>query len=307
MNCETAQKDLSLFLDGELPVEEEGILREHLESCESCRRELEREEAAHRVAQSVEIALPPELLSQCRRDLSPRIAREAGVPLGRENLRRWFSFRLPRFGAFARPAGAVALIAAGFFAARLTAPLASPLPPAQPAVDEGAVSTRIRYIEAEPGGKVQVVVDETRQRVLVGRPDDLPVRNLLLAAAKDSADPGLQVDSLDILKNNCGSEEVRSALISALEQDANPGARLIALDGLKQFAGDPAVRAALAHALLTDDNPGVRGQAIDVLIEKQQRDTISVLQQLVQRENNDSIRLRCQNALRAMNASVGTF
>jgi len=304
MNCETAQQELSLLIYGELPLEEEGILREHLESCEACRRELEREEAAHRAAQSAEVAPPPELLSRCRRDLALRIARDGGVLSGWESLRRWIGFRLPRLGAFARPAGAVALIAAGFFAARLTAPHGPPPPAAK---DEGAVSTRIRYIEAEPGGTVQVVVDDIRERVLVGRPEDLPIRNLLLTAAKDPADPGLRVDSLDILKNNCGSEEVRSALIAALKQDANPGARLVALDGLKQFAGDPAVRAALADALLTDNNPGIRGQAIDVLIEKQQRDTISVFQQLMQREGNDWIRLRCQNALRAMNASVGTF
>jgi hypothetical protein len=261
---------------------------------------MEREKAAHFAAESIGLTPGPELLNRCRRDLRARIEREQGR-------RRWFNLNLGRLAAFSRPLGALALIALGFFAARFTAP-GPPAPTEIVRMDEPVLS-RIRYVQPEPSGQVQVVVDETRQRIVLGRPDDQRIRSLLLTAARDPVDPGLRVESLDILKNRCDSAEVRMALISALKHDPNSGVRLKALDGLKRFAGEPEVRSALSQVLLTDDNPGVRIQAIDLLVQNKRHedDMISVLQQLVQKEDNNYIRLRCQRVLRDMNASVGTF
>jgi len=61
------------------------------------------------------------------------------------------------------------------------------------------------------------------------------------------------------------------------------------------------------QVLLADDNPGVRAQAIDLLVEHKGAMTAGVLQEVVQKENNGYVRLRCQRALDEMNASVGTF
>ncbi len=120
MNCETAQKELSLFLYGELSLEEEGILQEHLDACESCRQELEREEEAHRAAESIEFVPAPELLNRCRRDLRARLERESRPGVW-TRLRRSFGFGLAPLAALGRPVGALALVALGFFAARFTA------------------------------------------------------------------------------------------------------------------------------------------------------------------------------------------
>jgi plasmid stability protein len=79
------------------------------------------------------------------------------------------------------------------------------------------------------------------------------------------------------------------------------------LDALKAHGGEADVRAALTQVLLADDNPGVRAQAIDLLVEHKGAMTAGVLQEVVQKENNGYVRLRCQRALDEMNASVGTF
>jgi HEAT repeat protein len=112
---------------------------------------------------------------------------------------------------------------------------------------------------------------------------------------------------MDILKTRPYSADVRRALLQALQHDPNPGVRLKALEGLKQFAAEPDVRSTLAGVLLADDNPGVRTQAIDLLIQKREEDIVGVLQELMQKDNNNYVRLRCQRALQEMNASVGTF
>jgi len=79
------------------------------------------------------------------------------------------------------------------------------------------------------------------------------------------------------------------------------------MDALKPYAGASEVRSALAKVLLVDDNPGLRTQAIDLLVQKKEDALVGLLQELVQRDSNDYVRLRCQRALQEMDASVGTF
>jgi HEAT repeat protein len=142
---------------------------------------------------------------------------------------------------------------------------------------------------------------------LSGNLDDQSIRKLLLAAAKDPSDPGLRVESVDLLKGQPESTEIRRALLYALQHDANSGVRLKALDGLKGFAEDPETRKALTQVLLTDQNPGVRTQVIDLLIQHKNDNMVGVLQELMRKEDNGYIRMRCQRALNDMNASVETF
>jgi hypothetical protein len=169
------------------------------------------------------------------------------------------------------------------------------------------VTSHVRYVEPTAGGKVQIIVDESRQRVFSGSVEDGNIQRLLLAAAKDPADAGLRVESVDLLKNQAESAEVRGALLYALQHDPNAGVRLKALDGLKSFADDPPTRKTLTHVLLTDDNPGVRTQVIDLLIPHRSDSIVGVLQELMAKEDNDYIRMRVQKALHEMNASVETY
>jgi HEAT repeat protein len=82
---------------------------------------------------------------------------------------------------------------------------------------------------------------------------------------------------------------------------------LKALDGLTQFADDPDTRKALTRVLLTDDNPGVRTQVIDLLVQRHTDAMVGVLQELLEKEDNGYIRMRCQKVLGEMNASAETY
>jgi hypothetical protein len=292
MNCESATRVLSLFLYGELTLEEEQSFQDHLEGCEGCRRKFEAEKAIHQALEEREVAPPVALLERCRRDLARRLARE---PAPRAGWRGWFEW--PRL---ARPAGAVALAALVFFAGRWTA-----APAGGPTLDP--LVSRVRYVLPEASGKVRVVIEETRQRFLTGDPGDEQIHRLLLAATRESSDAGLRAESLDILNRRPASDELRGTLLYALEHDPNPGVRMKALDALKPYAGTPEVRGALAKVLLADENPGLRTQAIDLLVLKREDALVGLLQELVQRESNGYVRLRCQRALQEMDASVGTF
>src|SRR5229473_2937789 len=161
---------------------------------------------------------------------------------------------------------------------------------------------------AAAGGRVQIVLDETRQRVVSGRLDDVEIRALLLAAAKDPSDPGLRAETVNILNTGAQSADVRDALIYALRRDQNAGVRLKAMEGLKPFAREPEVRGALAQVLLSDSNPGLRTQAIDLLTagpgENLDRRIVGTLQELMSREDNSYVRARSQRVLESMKASA---
>jgi HEAT repeat protein/putative zinc finger protein len=307
MKCEEARERMPLFLYGELSFEEEERLETHIDQCAGCREALGREKVLSQAFDAAQAVPSQGLLDNCRAELRGRIAQvepEHSHFWGK--LREGFSIHFHFAPGWAQVAGAMAMLALGFAAARMTP--GSMLGPWRAAGVAGEpITSRVRYVEPVASGRVQIVVDETRQRVLSGNLEDQTIQRLLLKAAKDPSDAGLRVESVDLLKNRPQSAEVRTALLYALQHDPNAGVRLKALDGLKEFASDPETRKTLTQVLLKDDNPGVRTQVIDLLIQHRSEAMVGVLQELMNKEDNDYIRMRCQKALNEMNASVETY
>lgn len=307
MNCDTARQDLVLFLYGELTFEQEELLEQHLDSCAECRAERARLEHMGSLLDSSEPALPPGLLARCRRDLSASIEQERQGHSPMAAFRAFWSRWVVSPPMWMRPVGALAMLAVGFFGARFVPTHSPALAQMGVPQDPPPVISKVRLVNPDETGQVRVQYDEVRQRELRGHLDDDRIRRLLLAAAADPADPGLRVDSIDILKNQTSDNEVRRALLNALRTDTNSGVRLKALDALRPYARDTETRQVLAQVLLTDDNPGVRTQAIDLLVQSKEPEVAGVLQQLLRQEENSYVRSRSQKALNDMKASVGTF
>ncbi len=313
MNCEEGSKSILPYYYGELPPDEEERVEEHLDTCESCRRELERQQVLASVLDRRAIQPPDALLEDCRDALASAV-RSAGPPLAPvvappaqgPSVAERLTALWTAVWSFRQPIGAVALLLLGYFSAQIVHGGARPGVVDTAAAAEPLVS-RVRSVQPDSSGHVQISLDEVRQKVVSGRLDDSRIQQLLLAAARDENDAGVRVESVGILKDHAASAEVRGALLNALAHDTNPGVRLKALEGLKSFAGDAQVRQTLTQLLLTDDNPGVRIQAIDMLTSSPNDSVVGVLQNVVGHEDNDYVRWRCEKALKDMNASVGTF
>jgi hypothetical protein len=306
MKCDQVKDLIPLFLYGELSFDEEDGFEAHVDECAACRETLARERRFHRALNAQELTPAPELLARCRQDLERNLT-SAGRPHGSwwGRVRDAFTIRPAALPGGWQAAAAMALVAFGFFSARWI-PYSIPGGPQMASLGE-PLTSRVRYVEPQASGRIQIVVDETRQHTLSGSLEDEPIRRLLLAAAKDPADPGLRVESVELLKSTPQSADIRTALLYALQHDSNAGVRLKALEGLKGSAADPEVRQALTRVLLSDKNPGVRTQVIDLLTEHKEDRMVPVLQELIRKEDNGYVRLRCQKALREMNASVETF
>jgi hypothetical protein len=313
MNCESISKFIPLYYYGELTPEEEERLEAHIHECAGCARQMEQQRSLAAALDTHQVTVPPLLLEDCRADLmaaiqggAPRVDPPAKGPwrLFLDALAASFS----GMGKLRQPIGALALIAIGFFAARLSTsgqPSTNSVLSSLTSPTDDVYST-VRSVQPDGSGGVSIALDETRHKVIRGRMDDNNIQRLILAGAHED-NPAVRVESVDLLKTQSGNTEVRDALLNALSQDSNPGVRLKAIEKLKPMAADEEVRKTLRNVLLADDNVAIRMQAIDLLVAHRDDNVVGVMQGLVQRENNNSVRLKLEKALRDMNASIGTF
>jgi hypothetical protein len=317
MNCESVTKLIPLYFYGELPPEEEDRLEQHLDTCAACARQAESQRVLSAALDRREMQPSAALLAECRHDLMRGVYRqEASVLRPVQPAAHWARLHnglgawLPSLGPWRMPLGASALLVLGFVTARWTAPGAGGPFSLASLTPENVVSS-VRSVQpahegAQPG-EVQIVVDETRRRVIFGKLNDSNIQRLMLAAAHDENNPGVRWESVDLLKSHSDSSPVRELLLNRVAEDPNPGVRLKALDGLKTFTADPEVRKVLAQVLMHDGNPGVRIAAVDALTAHADDNMVGFLQGVVQKEDNTYVRRRCVKALQDMNASVGTF
>lgn len=310
MTCDSVLKSIPLYFYGELtPAEEEGM-EQHLHECAACGREMERQRALAVIADRHQAEMPAGLLEECRADLMAAIQGGAGAPERGPGPWRLFlnavSESLSGWSRFRQPVGALALLAVGFLAARVTIKPAGVTESGVVPAPSDQVFSTVRSVQPNPSGGVQISYDETRRHTVSGAMDDDNIRRLLLSAARED-NPAVRVESVDVLKSQSGSSEVRDALLNAVAHDPNPGVRLKAVEGLKPLATEPDVRKVLAKVLLSDDNPAIRMQVVDLLVEHRDDAIVGVLQGLMQKENNHYVRLKSEKALKEMNASLGTF
>jgi hypothetical protein len=312
--CDKVQSQLGLYLYGELTFDEEERVETHVESCAGCAAALEKEREFHAALDKAENQTSPSLLWESRQNLRDRLELEP-QPESAAVLGWWSRFvssirPVGGFdGAWMRPAGALALVALGFFGSRLV-PSGSMLGGLTSMGITGPQTSRVRFIEPADNGRIQIVLDETRQRTITGELTDQEIRGLLMSAAKDPSDPGLRAETMSLLNADAKSADIRGVLLYALRHDQNAGVRLKALESLRPFANDSEVRTALTEVLLNDNNPGLRAQAIDLLTQDSDdidRQVIGVLQELMNRESNAYVRQRSQRLLEAVNASAEIY
>jgi len=310
MSCEEVKQQISWYLYNELDERERTAVEDHVESCPSCSEEVERERAfLARLSARRKLEPSPALLAESRHDLMRSIYRAerlmengAATAAPARALRdMWFSMRI-----WWQPAAATLLVLAGFWggwAVRRPAQVAG-----SPVIPGEASLANISSVNLDPqGGVVQISFDETRRQTLTGSVQDPKIRQFLIYAAKNYGNPGVRLDTVDILKDRAGDSQIRGALLDVVAKDGNAGVRLKALEALKPYAHDAEVRQSLIGVLTHDENPGMRVQAIDLLTEAQDRSLVGVLQGIAQKEENNYVRMRCQSALQEMNASVETF
>jgi hypothetical protein len=319
MTCRETQTKLSLYLYGELEFAEEEALEEHVNGCALCERALAYEKAWHSAVNAEHTDVPLELLAECRQDLRGAVESATAARQSRPWWRRpWRQSWAESLGFSSAPwsmrlAAASFLVFVGFSAARFIDRNGLPGDISMGAETMGVIdpaTTRIRDIEPGENNRVRIVYDQ--QRAITGPADNEEIRAWLVAATKDESDPGIRVDSVQMLNGQTG-RDVRDALLNSAQHDANAAVRLEAVEGLRRFRDDPATQEGLVYVLQQDENAGVRSKAIDVLAPARGSITMSpdiadALETVMRSgQPDDYVRMRCIELLRQMNVQIDVY
>ncbi|HLH05527.1 MAG TPA: HEAT repeat domain-containing protein [Bryobacteraceae bacterium] len=313
MSCHDAQTKLSFYLYGELDFAEEEAVEQHLAECAFCQQALAREKTWHTAASAGYRDVPLDLLAECREDLRHTLRAEAAA----ESPRRRFSFDwgslfriTPNRWSYQLALGSF-LVFLGFAGGRLVNRMPDLNFGSGPNTASLLGGAHIRDIQPSGDGQVRILVDHVDQREVVGTLRDENVKRWVLAAVQDPNDPGIRVDSVEILAND-GGNDVRDALLDRVEHDPNAAVRLKALEALQHFSDDPVTRNAIVSVLQRDSEPALRAAAVDVLASANGKlvltpEAAATLRQLARSERDDYLRLRCLQILQADHDAFGIY
>lgn len=325
ITCADMERFAALYVWDELEPEPRAAVEEHVAACIACAARLAEERDFSLLAAQRQLQEPSvTLLAQCRSEFSDALDQQesSGIVARLRNLmrpKRWFSLHPALSAAGCIVAG---LLVGTALPSLLRSPESPATPPsaaapqpraALPVSLEAAQISGISVIPTsdpqQPGVEVRYVAE--RPEVVRGSLDDVEVRRMLVQVMQDTSrfHSGLRMDSLDLLRSRADFSDVRQALCEVARSDKNPAVRMKALEALRGYGQDERVRRTLMDALQRDDNPGARMEAIRALAglledpeSPDQAEVLKVLQDRVNHDPNNGIRLESAAAIRQVGA-----
>jgi hypothetical protein len=305
MNCDWVQQNVCLYLYNELADDARHEVEQHILRCTQCAAEL----AAQQEFQTQMNVLPVEeptasFLAASRMRLQEALE-------ATEQNRAWYHrlvfdptawLRQLRFS----PALAAVILIVGFGSGLGTmySALGGKAPQSHTSPQQEASIAGITSINHQPNSdQVQIHFDRILPDSVEGSVQDPKIQELLrFAAQNNNNNPGVRLDSVDLLNSKPDDPRVREALTYALRYDSNPGVRLKALDGLGSYVKqDIRVRNAVLEALLNDSNLAVRSGALTALEPVRADSSVRMaLQQLAKEDPSAYIRTESQRELTSM-------
>jgi hypothetical protein len=215
-----------------------------------------------------------------------------------EHLKAWIQTPTPAWVNLASVAAAFAL---GLY-------MMKPIPqqtPEKPEIDikELLRSGQLGQIKfADNGhrdGQIRFAVESRQDLELSGTANDELITNLLFYLLLHDQNPGKRLKAVKLLQNSQPAQETKMVLVSALLTDSNPGIRLKSIRLLSTYEPEKIIQDACMKVLLEDENEGIRLSAMDIIEMVPNSSMIPALQVVSVLDENDFIRDRAQELLRA--------
>ena len=296
MKCDWVQQNVLLYVYDELPDDARHELEQHVARCGDCTAELDsvkkfRSDFAQRPVQEPNASF----LAASRMRLQEALeSAEQGGWWSRLIFDPVHWLNQIRFA----PALAAAIFIVGFaggIAATyklVKTPVEIPSGQSNTPPSLASVSGVSSIAQQTGSNQVTIKYETVSPQEIRGSLSDPNVQQLLLYAARNNFNPGLRMDSVDLLTQQPNNQHVREALLYALRYDSNTGVRLKALDGLGPYVKDDVqVRDAVLESLMSDSNPGIRVEALRLLQPVRADSSVRiVLQRLAAKDENRYIR-----------------
>lgn len=293
MNCDWVRENIALFLYDELADDARHELEGHVERCSECAVELKAMRVLHgQMSELPQLEVTPNLLASARMQLSETLETVQQHRGWRWALDPMAMLRQFRFS----PALAAVIFMVGFGGGlgamyHMSASLHGGALSAEQ--QQEASIAGIRNIIQEPGSnRVRIDYERALPETIQGSVNDPQIQALLVMASRSTANSGLRMDSVNLLRQKPDDPAVRESLVYSLRSDSNPGVRLKAEEALMPMVKqDIRVRNAMLESLLNDNNPGVRAGALKALeIVRNDTSVRQALTQLAKEDPNEFIR-----------------
>src|SRR5260370_2574487 len=316
MKCQSARDCIVLLNYGELPDELAGVLEQHLMGCEDCTEELEAFRGFEERLATMPVLEPsPNLVAQSRMrldDAPDMIPPHGFLTQLRKNFYRWVG------NVRSAPGLATLVLGVGFLSGNFTHRYQgshAPKMPENPRVAtinhpaEGVIANVTGIVQTPNSELVQVNYNRIVPESMEGSLDSPDIRNLLMVGTNAAATPGVRMNSVSLLTNECKAghacqptadgDGIRHALMVSLRYDEDAGVRLKALEGLERYVvQDQHVRDAVLEAVAHDRDAEVRRTAIGLLEPVQSDSSVrQVLRTVATQDANPYIRTASYNAL----------
>ncbi|MBT3607942.1 MAG: HEAT repeat domain-containing protein [Candidatus Marinimicrobia bacterium] len=261
-------------------------------------------ESTLNVTSSAKMATPDEIELQSQRNLlrtniDAMASEEVKIAPGIwEYLKAWIQTPTPAWVNLASVAAAFAL---GLY-------MMKPIPqqtPEKPEIDikELLRSGQLGQIKfADNGhrdGQIRLAVESRQDLELSGSANDELITNLLFYLLLHDQNPGKRLKAVKLLQNSQPAQETKMVLVSALLTDSNPGIRLKSIRLLSTYEPEKVIQDACMKVLLEDENEAIRLSAMDIIEMVPNSSMIPALQVVSVLDENDFIRDRAQELLRA--------
>lgn len=313
MNHKKFKEWIQLFLYDELNQNEKIELQNHLDECNECNAEMEKQK---RFFQALEKTSLPEvdesLLAEARREFNSALKVE-------KSKRSSFSFpKINLSGFFFSPlkiafSGVMVLMIGlllGYFLFSRQNDNLIPLIEEENSLasfEDKTRFTNLRFIDNDPSdGEIEFIVDAIKPVHIRGKINDSNIQNLLTHSILYEQNPGVRLNAINLIKTNTpqnNDEEIKAALITVAKYDTNPGVKREALKLLSSFPFDSDVRETLLYILLNDENSAMRIEAITSLKEISEKgkgfskDEISAFNENLKKEENNYVKFQIKAVL----------
>jgi len=320
MNHTTIRRQLEMYLLDELSSEQRREFERHLDGCPDCSAELaqlKKFEDTVRIHRRP-VAVDDRLLQEARQQLRAALRVERSRPSLPARVRNYLDW-VPAWN-YRTALGGVTMLAAGILIGRTFLAPSHPLISAQPMVEPIAVGyshageePRIMNLQIQQTdggtGEVEFSFDAVTPVQMKGNINDERIQAVLAHALVTEQNPGIRLRSVNMLSSrtevlNPPDPTVKKALVTAAKSDDNPAVRREALRALKSFPFDDEIREAFLYVLVQDTNPGLRIAAINNLDSARVQnsdpgpDLLRVLQERMQTDNNNYVRIRAKAVLK---------
>jgi uncharacterized protein YneF (UPF0154 family) len=269
MKCEKMMYLMVLYLNGELNDIDKHALESHLSECQSCKQELTQMQLVHRHMTAIPVAEPD--AQKMRTDFYDMLYEYKRATVQAHS--GWISGLREKIAQVWRPVYAMQLITGILLLLMGWA---------------GGYWFNPQRVESQQLSQLAREVQQMRETML------------LTMLEKPAATERLK--AVNYTQNlSPVDEKVIQALLQTLNNDPNINVRLVTVETLRQLASYASVREGLIQSIPLQESPMVQIALADVMVNLQEKRSVSALQQLLKQENlNASVKDKLEQSVKVL-------